>query len=328
MGAILCYLGCLPRPSEDTPRGSAQDIEGIVAILKATEVAGTKVGAFEDFIVGHGELWSARMIAFRFQQQGANAVFMDARDVLVVRPTETGEDVDVLYAESAANLNAWGTAHGVPAVIVCTGFIARTDAGRITTLKRNGSDYTATIMGALLQANAITIWTDVNGVYSADPRKVKDAQSLEMLSYNEAWELAYFGANVLHPRSTIPAMRYRIPIVLRNIFDLSAKGSVITTHEDASGKGRKVSRRPGWVFSASCACSSGLRRSGGSGEECECTQVKGFATVDGVSLIEVMGTGMVGVPGTASAIFGVMRDNSINVIIISQASSEHSVSVC
>lgn len=155
-----------------TPR-DPQDISGIVAMLRAVEVAGMKVEAFEDFVVGHGELWSARMMASRMGQMGVDVEFMDAREVIVVKPTETGADVDVLFAESNAKLDAWGKAHGVPKVVVCTGFVARNQDGRITTLKRNGSDYSATIMGALLQARNITIWTDVNGVYSADPRKVR-----------------------------------------------------------------------------------------------------------------------------------------------------------
>ena len=95
---------------------------------------------------------------------------------------------------------------------------------QVTTLKRNGSDYSATTIGALFQASQITIWTDVDGVYSADPRKVPEAVCLPSLSYHEAWELSYFGANVLHPRTTLPAMRYNIPIAIRNFFNLGAPG--------------------------------------------------------------------------------------------------------
>lgn len=95
---------------------------------------------------------------------------------------------------------------------------------QVTTLKRNGSDYSATTIGALFQASQITIWTDVDGVYSADPRKVPEAVCLPSLSYHEAWELSYFGANVLHPRTTLPAMRYSIPITIRNFFNLTALG--------------------------------------------------------------------------------------------------------
>ena len=99
----------------------------------------------------------------------------------------------------------------------------------MTTLKRNGSDYSATTIGALFQASMITIWTDVDGVYSADPRKVPEAVCLPSLSYHEAWELSYFGANVLHPRTTLPAMRYSIPIAIRNFFNLAAPGEHLSS---------------------------------------------------------------------------------------------------
>ena len=119
----------------------------------------------------------------------------------------------------------------------------RRQEGFPTTLKRNGSDYSATIFGALLVADDITIWTDVDGVYSSDPRRVKDAVCLERLSYNEAWELAYFGANVLHPRTTLPAMKFSIPICIRNYFAQDAPGTLIAARceipADESEKGTK-----------------------------------------------------------------------------------------
>jgi aspartokinase/homoserine dehydrogenase 1 len=96
--------------------------------------------------------------------------------------------------------------------------------GQATTLKRNGSDFSATIMGALFKSSHITIWTDVDGVFSADPRKVPEAVCLPSMTYHEAWELSYFGANVLHPRTTLPAMKYQIPISIRNFFNLQAPG--------------------------------------------------------------------------------------------------------
>lgn len=157
----------------------------------------------------------------------------------------------------------------------------------MTTLRRNGSDYSATIFGALTRSQEICIWTDVNGVYSADPRKVPEAVCLDNLAYHEAWELSYFGANVLHPRTTLPAMRYDIPVVIRNFFDLAAPGTKITSIEDQPDADNAL-------------------------------PVSGFATIDNVSLINVEGTGMQGVPGTASAIFSTLRDNNINVIMISQ----------
>ena len=153
--------------------------------------------------------------------------------------SSTGDSVDPVMNASNDKLDAWAQTHGAARVIVCTGFVARNERGQISTLKRNGSDYSATIMGALVEASAISIWTDVDGVYSADPRKVKDAVCLKYMSYNEAWELAYFGANVLHPRTTLPALKYRIPVILRNAFNVANPGTTITTTEEAKGERKK-----------------------------------------------------------------------------------------
>lgn len=271
-----------------------EDISNLKAMLHAISIAGMSTDAFEEFVVGHGELWCAQLVAAKCRQMGANAKFMDTRDILVVSPTSDGNSVDVHYDVSNQKLDAWAGKHGVPEIIIATGFIAKNPAGQATTLKRNGSDYSATIMGALFQSGHITIWTDVDGVYSADPRKVKEAVCLRYLSYHEAWELSYFGANVLHPRTTLPAMKYGIPITIRNFFNLPAPGTIISDDPSVLG-------------------------------DFDTTGVKGFATIENVALINVEGTGMVGVPGTAAAIFSTMRDANINAIMISQASSEHSV---
>lgn len=227
---------------------------------------------------------------------------MDTRDVLTVFDASDG-GVDVSYDTSNAALDAWWRrdARVAGCVVVATGFIARTPDGAPTTLKRNGSDYSATIMGALARAGRITIWTDVDGVFSADPRKVPEAICLDALSYNEAWELSYFGANVLHPRTTLPAMKYGIPIQIRNFFRLGAPGTRIAEYAPPP-PAAQGDRRPSALVS-----------------------VKGFATIENVTLINVEGTGMVGVPGTAATIFSCVRDAGVNVIMISQASSEHSV---
>lgn len=271
------------------------DIGDLKSMLKAISIAGVCTEAYEDFIIGHGELWCAQLLAARCRQLGMKAGFMDAREVLVVSPTSDGLSVDVHYERSDANLDAWCGKYGKPDIIIATGFIAKTPSGQVTTLRRNGSDYSATIMGALFRSGLITIWSDVDGVYSADPRKVSDAVCLEHLTYHEAWELSYFGAQVLHPRTTIPAMKYGIPVSTRNFFNRDAQGTQISGEfiEDAL--------------------------SGNSG-------VKGLATIENVSLINVEGTGMIGVPGTAAAIFQTIKDANINAIMISQASSEHSVS--
>ncbi|CAD7703477.1 unnamed protein product [Ostreobium quekettii] len=268
------------------------DVGNLKSMLEAISIAALATEAFSDFVVGHGELWSALLGTAACRQMGCEAAFMDARDILVVTPTPDRVSVDVNYEASNRNLDKWYSKIGTsPAVIVATGFIARSTAGQITTLRRNGSDYSATILGALFRSSQITIWTDVDGVYSADPRKVSEAFCLGGLSYHEAWELSYFGANVLHPRTTLPAMKYSIPITIRNFFNFQAPGTKI-----------------GFLAEDSNECS-----------------VKAFSTIDDMNLISVEGTGMAGVPGIAAKIFNAMKDAEINVSMISQASSEQSI---
>jgi len=281
------------------------ELNDLRAMFKAIYIAGCSTDAFGDFVVGHGELWTARLCAATIRCKGGKAVWIDARDILVVTPSEDG-GVDVNYNLSNANLDKWYEEHMQEgAVVMVTGFIARTPEGVPTTLKRNGSDYSATIFGALTQARNITIWTDVDGVFSADPRRVKGARCLSSISYNEAWELAYFGANVLHPRTTLPAMKYNIPLTLRNYFNQDA---------------------PGTSIGMTCSLPAGENNIGkfetrdSSGD-----LVKGIATIDDVCLINVEGTGMVGVPGTANAVFKAVKEAGCNVVMISQASSEHSI---
>ncbi|QCD83347.1 bifunctional aspartokinase/homoserine dehydrogenase 2, chloroplastic-like [Vigna unguiculata] len=271
------------------------DISNLKAMLRAIYIAGHATESFTDFVVGHGELWSAQMLSLVIRKKGIDCKWMDTRDVIIVNPSGSNQ-VDPDYLESEQRLEKWCSLNPCK-VIIATGFIASTPQNIPTTLKRDGSDFSAAIMGALFRARQVTIWTDVDGVYSADPRKVSEAVILKTLSYQEAWEMSYFGANVLHPRTIIPVMRYGIPIMIRNIFNLSAPGTKIChpsvyDHED----GQNLQN-----------------------------YVKGFATIDNLALVNVEGTGMAGVPGTASAIFGAVKDVGANVIMISQASSEHSV---
>ncbi|PQQ08376.1 bifunctional aspartokinase/homoserine dehydrogenase 1 chloroplastic isoform X1 [Prunus yedoensis var. nudiflora] len=269
------------------------DISNLKAMLRAIYIAGHATESFTDFVVGHGELWSAQMLSCVVRKNGVDCNWMDTREVLIVNPTSSNQ-VDPDFKESEERLEKWYSKNPSKA-IVATGFIASTPQNIPTTLKRDGSDFSAAIMGALLKAGQVTIWTDVDGVYSADPRKVSEAVILKTLSYQEAWEMSYFGANVLHPRTIIPVMRYDIPIVIRNVFNLAAPGTKIClSTEDEEGQGLE-------------------------------SFVKGFATIDNLALVNVEGTGMAGVPGTASTIFSAVKDVGANVIMISQASSEHSV---
>lgn len=292
----------------------AEDVENLKATLKAISIAGTQGEAFSDFVVGHGELWSAQLMTLTIKKLGGQAQYMDARQVLTINPK--GQNTNVLYDVSNERLDAWfAERDGAPGIVVTTGFIARKPNGVPTTLKRNGSDYSATIMGALFMSKNITIWTDVDGVYSADPRKVAEAVCLKSLSYNEAWELSYFGANVLHPATTLPAMKYSIPITIRNFFNMDSPGTVISDSADLLRKSYDEE------FSRMGAKSGVVGETGKAMRE----QVKGIATIDDVTLVNIEGTGLIGVPGMVASLFDAVRDAGVNVVMISQASSEHSV---
>lgn len=175
-------------------------------------------------------------------------------------------------------------------LLFVTGFIGSNEQGRVTTLGRGGSDYTAAIFGSVLNATAIEIWTDVNGMLTADPRIVKKAFSLSVLSYTEAMELSYFGAKVIYPPTMIPAFLKKIPLVIRNTFEPTFPGTVI---QFESGK----SEFP----------------------------IKGISSISDISVINLAGSGMIGKSGFSGRLFTLLAREQINVVLITQSSSEHSI---
>jgi aspartokinase/homoserine dehydrogenase 1 len=268
--------------------GFASDALDLKAILHAVWLGRSCSEFTRELVAGYGEIWSAQMLAAYLKSAGVSAEWLDARTVLVVKPAELGPNVD--WETSTKRMKAWLAEHPDVSTIVITGYVASTPEGVPTTLKRNGSDFSASIFGALLDASAVVIWTDVDGVLSADPRRVPEAVVVPAMSYDEAIELAYFGAKVLHPRTMEPAVARDIPIWIRNTFNASHPGS-------------RIDRR------------------GESGK----SVVKGFSTFDGIALVNLEGTGMIGVPGVAQRLFGALRDVGVSVVLISQASSEHSI---
>lgn len=256
-------------------------------LLRAIETLASQPVEALDLISGLGEVWSAQLLAAHFRALGEEAEFLDAR--LVLRVTATDLHVAVDWSDSEKLLATWRDAHPARRVIV-TGYIARRLAdGCITTLGRNGSDYSASIFGALFEAAEIHIWTDVDGVLSADPRRVPEALVLDHLSYEEAFELAYFGAKVIHPQTMAPATAKGIPVYIRNTFNPDHPGTRI----DAGG---------------------GLE-----------PPIKGITTIGGMALLTIEGAGMIGVHGTAERVFAALRGAAVSVTMISQASSEHSI---
>ncbi len=264
----------------------AADFNDIKEVLRGVYLSRTASNQTMELISGHGEIWSAQHLNAYLQSQGVNSTWLDARTILTVVPTETNVNVDWPVSQTA--IQNWLKLNSNE-IVVITGFVASTQDGIPTTLRRNGSDYSASIFGSLLDASTITIWTDVDGILTADPRLVPDAVLLEDISYNEATELAYFGAKVVHPSTMAPAIEKKIPIWIRNTFRPHLPGTKI--HE------KSLSPLP----------------------------VKGFSIINQIALINVEGTGMIGVPGVASRLFGALREVNVSVVMISQASSEHSI---
>src|SRR3984893_12181849 len=200
------------------------DLLGILQAVKLTRAAARNVS---DLIAGYGEIWSTRLFQRFFEERARRpgaVQWLDARRVVVAEWGPLGPGVQ--WAESRANLEAL-VAADFSGTLIITGFIASDRHGVQTTLVRNGSDFSASIFAALLRAGEIHIWTDVDGVLSADPRRVPDATVIDSLSYSEAMELAYFGAKVLHPQTMAPAVKDGIPIWIRNTFAPARVGTLI-----------------------------------------------------------------------------------------------------
>ena len=266
-----------------------KDCSDIAGILHTVQLIRAATQMVRDLIAGYGEIWSTRLFSEYLRARGkrqGRVEWIDARDVVSVEWGPLGPAVR--WEASRENI-----ARVVPkdedVTLIITGFIARDPKGVQTTLGRNGSDFSGSIFGALLDAEEIIIWTDVDGVLSADPRLVPDAKVIDSLSYNEAMELAYFGAKVIHPQTMAPAVLKSIPIWIRNTFAPEKLGTLICANPSSQ------------------------------------LAVKGITSIDRCALVNLEGAGMIGVPGTAHRLFGALRDNGISVILISQGRSEHSI---
>ncbi|HEY9534068.1 MAG TPA: bifunctional aspartate kinase/homoserine dehydrogenase I [Mucilaginibacter sp.] len=239
-----------------------------------------------DLVLSYGERCSTLMIS-KIAAQYFPAEFVDASAVIKtdssfgqakVNTELTEQLIRGLYQENKGK------------TLIVTGFIASNDAEQITTLGRGGSDYTAAIFGAALNASEIQIWTDVNGMMTADPRMVKKAFSLPELTYTEAMELSYFGAKVIYPPTMIPAFLKKIPIVIKNTFEPDFAGTVIQHDCKPSNQA-----------------------------------IKGISSINNISILNVEGSGMVGKSGFSGRLFSLLAREQINVILITQSSSEHSI---
>ena len=323
---------------EERMRKDAKDILSVVQSLRMIRSVPPSV---MEVVTGFGEIWSAQTLYAYLKNKGVKTAWLDARDVLIVKSdnanaglgdkgsaSSTGGVVP-LWVETAKRMERWwnneGRAGGVNTVgedgsvddgddgsapiVVGTGFVATSDQGVPTTLKRSGSDYSATIFAKLVGSARVTMWKNTDGVYTADPRRVPEAFSIDSLKYDEAMELAYFGAQVLHPSAMVPCIDSNIPVYVRNIFNPAFKGTVIqgrcTSLSEANQEGKVVNWR----------------------SKKGTIPIKGITSVDGVSLLTLEGASVIGGAEVAERFMGSMADAGIDVLIITQASSESSITV-
>lgn len=255
-------------------------------VLFSVKNLGELSDRIKDRLLSYGEQMSSKIVSAFLQSENFPAVFQDSRELIATDSHFGNANVD--SKKTNENLKNWKLENQI---YVVTGFIAKDKNDDTTTLGRGGSDYTAAILGSGLKADEIQIWTDVDGFLTADPRLVKNAFSQSELSYQEAMEMSYFGAKVIYPPTMIPAIESQIPIYIKNTFKPESQGTLIHQKSEIS---------------------KGL--------------IKGIVSIEKTCLINITGNGMIGMKGFSGRLFNALARYEVNVILITQASSEHSIS--
>lgn len=248
-----------------------------------------------DVVSGLGERMSAPLLAAVLRARGLRTELVDASELIITDRVFGGAEplTDETESRCRARLLPLVERNIVP---VITGFVGSTIDGVSTTLGRGGTDYSAAIIGAALDVDEVQIWTDVNGVMTADPRMVPNARSINQLTYEEVSELAYYGAKVLHPKTVRPVIEKRIPVRVLNTFEPDYKGTRIVESTQTA-----------------------------EGDEGQTRGVKAITAIRAMSLLTVSGRGFIGVPGTAARTFQSVANVNANVMMISQSSSEQGI---
>lgn len=243
----------------------------------------------KDRIGSYGEWLSSRIIAATIQSMGNDVVWKDSRELIVTNSNFTAAEVDFAATTESIRQFFASTDHNL---FLLPGFIAADKKGITTTLGRGGSDYTAAILAACLDASNLEIWTDVSGMMTADPRLTANARIIPHISYQEAMELSHFGAKVIYPPTIQPVMSKAIPVWIKNTFAPQDEGTLIES----------VATRNGNI-------------------------VRGISSINNIALLSLEGSGMIGIPGFSKRLFEALSNERINVILITQSSSEHSICV-
>lgn len=242
----------------------------------------------KDAIISYGELISSQLLTAKLKSLGINNVWKDARELIVTNADFGNASVDF----PATNKNISDFFSGQKGIWIVPGFTGKDKNNNTTTLGRGGSDYTAAIIGAAVNASVVEIWTDVSGMMTADPRLVSNAKIIQDISYQEAMELSHFGAKVIYPPTIQPLMIKGIPVCIKNTFAPTDPGT--------------------WI-------KNDIKKDG--------NIIRGISSINNLSLLSLEGSGMVGIPGFSKRLFEALSNERINVILITQGSSEHSICV-
>ncbi|HVZ96851.1 MAG TPA: bifunctional aspartate kinase/homoserine dehydrogenase I [Chitinophagaceae bacterium] len=243
----------------------------------------------KDAVISYGELLSSQIFAAKLKSSGVHSTWKDARELIITNSLFGNAIVD--FAATNRHISDFFE-NNESAVTIIPGFTGRDGNGDTTTLGRGGSDYTAAIIGAGINVPVVEIWTDVSGMMTADPRLVTNAKIIDHISYQEAMELSHFGAKVIYPPTIQPLMNKNIPVIIKNTFAPKDTGTRIQTGSKLTG-----------------------------------SIIRGISSINNVSLISLEGSGMVGIPGFSKRLFEALSHERINVILITQSSSEHSICV-
>lgn len=258
-------------------------------LLEGAYLIGESTDSLSDRIVGHGELLSSFIINEYFKAEGLDSCLKNGKQLIITNESFGKAVVDFELTNSNCSNYFSNTEHKITIV---PGFVASSHSGKSTTLGRGGSDYTAAIIAGATAAEELEIWTDVSGMYTANPKLVKQAKCLENLSYEEAMELSHFGAKVLYPPTIQPVLNKGIPIIIKNTFEPKASGTRISKMKNGNGM-----------------------------------TVRGISHISNISLISLEGPGMVGIPGISKRFFETLSQSDISIVMITQASSEHSICI-
>ena len=258
-------------------------------LLEGAFLIGELTPKLSDRIVGYGELLSSYIISEFLKEEGLLASFKDSRELIVTDTSFGNAQVDFVATGQRCRDYFSNVANDI---IILPGFIAASKTGDYTTLGRGGSDFTAAIVAGCIDAESLEIWTDVSGMYTANPKWVKQAKYIPNISYEEAMELSHFGAKVLYPPTIQPVLQKNIPIWIKNTFAPHEPGTLISENHNGTQN-----------------------------------TVRGISHVGDIALVSLEGPGMIGIPGISKRFFETLSMNEVSVVLITQASSEHSICV-